>query len=201
MRQANTVSPTGGMVISGLGAGLNELIALAGTSEMVPVRKRAGYVGAIVFTILPFCPSPLWAQLITRDAGWRFNGALVGGWNFVGLILVLFFYKDPARTHRPAKEVLSEVDWVGGFFSTAGVTLFMMGLQWGAREVRNLSKTTFLCVELKADMPRSTSGPAHTFSFHSCLESPSLSPSSSGRPNSPNSPWCHLRSSPRTSAP
>lgn len=32
-----------GQVISGLGAGLNELIALAGTSEMVPKRKRGAY--------------------------------------------------------------------------------------------------------------------------------------------------------------
>jgi len=124
----------GGMVISGLGAGLNELISLAGTSEMVPVRKRAAYVGVIVATILPFCPSPLWAQLITKDAGWRFNGALVGAWNFVGLIMVLFFYKDPARITRPAREILGEVDWIGGAFSVPGVTLFMMGMQWGARE-------------------------------------------------------------------
>ena len=47
------------MVLSGLGAGLNELIALAGTAELVPVRKRGTYVGLVVFTILPFCPSVL----------------------------------------------------------------------------------------------------------------------------------------------
>lgn len=124
------------MVIAGLGAGLNELIALAGTSELVPVRKRAIYVGGVVFTILPFCPSPLWAQLITKASNWRYNGFLIGGWNIIGLILVLFCYKDPVKTSRPVKEVLREVDYIGGFLSTAGVVLFMMGLQWGAREVR-----------------------------------------------------------------
>lgn len=123
------------MVIAGFGAGLNELIALAGTSEMVPVRKRAGYVGAVVFTILPFCPSPLWAQLITRDSNWRYVGALVGAFNAVGLVLVAVCYKDPVR-HRPAaKEVLKQVDYVGGLLSIGGVTTFMMGLQWGARQV------------------------------------------------------------------
>lgn len=124
----------GGQVISGLGAGLNELIALAGTSEIVPVRKRATYVGIIVFTIIPFAPSPLWAQLITRESNWRYVGALVATWNFIGLLLLAFFYKDPVKHVRPAKEVLREVDFMGGFLSTAGVTLFMMGLQWGARE-------------------------------------------------------------------
>ena len=123
------------MVVSGLGAGLNELIALAGTSELVPVRKRALYVGGVVFTILPFCPSPLWAQLITRESNWRFNGFLIGAWNIVGLILVLLCYKDPAQRFRPAKEILREVDYIGGLLSTGGVVLFMMGMQWGAREV------------------------------------------------------------------
>ncbi|RMZ89171.1 hypothetical protein DV736_g3598, partial [Chaetothyriales sp. CBS 134916] len=124
----------GGMVIAGLGAGLNELIALAGTSELVAVRKRANYVGAVVFTILPFCPSPLWAQLITKESNWRFNGYLIGAWNVIGLILVLLCYKEPIRKQRPAKEIVREVDYVGGFFSTVGIVLFMMGMQWGARE-------------------------------------------------------------------
>jgi hypothetical protein len=123
------------MVIAGLGAGLNELIALAGTSELVPVRKRAVYVGGIVFTILPFCPSPLWAQLITKASNWRYNGYLIGGWNLVGLILVMFCYKEPPKPSRPAREILAEVDYVGGLLSTAGVVLLMMGLQWGSREV------------------------------------------------------------------
>ncbi|KAF7192075.1 Trichothecene efflux pump TRI12 [Pseudocercospora fuligena] len=126
----------GGQVISGLGAGLNELIALAGTSEIVPVRKRGAYVGFIVFTILPFCPSPLWAQLIARMSNWRWVGLLVGLWNFVGLILVLFFYRDPAKTPhtRPAKEIAKEIDYIGGILSTFGITLFMMGMQWGAAQ-------------------------------------------------------------------
>ncbi|KAK3186086.1 hypothetical protein K4F52_005076 [Lecanicillium sp. MT-2017a] len=123
-----------GMVIAGLGAGLNELIALAGTSELVPIRKRATYVGGVVFTILPFCPSPLWAQLITKGSNWRYNGYLVGAWNLVGLLLVVFCYKEPIRTKRPARDILGEVDYLGGFLSTVGVVLLMMGMQWGARE-------------------------------------------------------------------
>lgn len=125
-----------GMVIAGLGAGLNELIALAGTSELVPIRKRATYVGGVVFTILPFCPSPLWAQLITKASNWRYNGYLVGAWNLVGLLLVVFCYKEPIRMKRPARDILGEVDYLGGFLSTVGVVLLMMGMQWGAREVR-----------------------------------------------------------------
>ena len=127
----------GGQVISGLGAGLNELIALAGTAELVPTRKRGSYVGAVVFTILPFCPSVLWAQLIAKASVWRYVGALIAAWNAVGLILLIVGYKDPVRLTpvRPKKEILREVDWIGGFLSTAGVTMFMAGMQWGASQV------------------------------------------------------------------
>lgn len=116
---------------------MNELIALSGTSELVPIRKRSSYVGAVVFTILPFCPSPLWAQLIAKASNWRYVGILVGIWNFIGLILVVFLYKDPAARYgqkRPAKDVLKEVDYVGGVLSIFGITCFMMGLQWGASQ-------------------------------------------------------------------
>lgn len=124
------------MVLSGLGAGINELIALAGTAELVPVKKRGLYVGMVVFTILPFCPSVLWAQLIAEATNWRYVGILVCVWNFLGLVLVVFTYKDPAR-HRviDKKKVLREIDYVGGILSTIGVVLFMMGLQWGAEQV------------------------------------------------------------------
>jgi MFS family permease len=124
-------------VFSGIGAGLNELIALAGTGEVVPVKDRGKYVGLVVFTILPFCPSVLYAQLIAQSSSWRYNGVLVGVWNFVGLLLVIFAYKDPSRLTEEytARHVLRQVDYIGGILSTVGVTCFMMGLQWGASQV------------------------------------------------------------------
>lgn len=63
----------GGMVFSGIGAGINELTALAVTSELAPTSQRGKYVAILVFTIVPFCPSVLWAQLIASQSssGWR----------------------------------------------------------------------------------------------------------------------------------
>jgi MFS family permease len=57
-----------GMAIAGAGAGIAELTALAVTSELAPTRKRGKYVSILVFTIIPFCPSVLWAQLIASHA-------------------------------------------------------------------------------------------------------------------------------------
>jgi len=39
------------MIISGGGAGINELTALAVTSELAPTAKRGKYVAILIFTI------------------------------------------------------------------------------------------------------------------------------------------------------
>ena len=128
-----------GSVISGFGAGLNELVALSGTAELVPARLRGIYVAGLVFTILPFVAATLYAQLIAAAVSWRYVGIMVAGWNLIGLILVAAVYKPPPRVNSQGfsrSEILRRVDYVGGLLSTGGVMCFMMGMQWGATQVR-----------------------------------------------------------------
>jgi hypothetical protein len=111
----------------------------------------------------------MWAQLITRASNWRYVGILVGVWNFIGLILVAFLYKDPAAKYarkRPAKDVLREVDYIGGLLSIFGITCFMMGMQWGAAQVRtyhfpSLSLSSLTCCDSVHLGLRSRSRPIH----------------------------------------
>lgn len=63
-----------GMSIAGVGAGINELTALAVTSEIAPTRKRGLYNAGIVLTIFPYCPSQLWGQLVAAHSTWRYIG-------------------------------------------------------------------------------------------------------------------------------
>ncbi|KAI9737876.1 MAG: hypothetical protein M1834_009246 [Cirrosporium novae-zelandiae] len=110
-----------GMSLAGIGAGINELTALAATSELAPTRKRGKYVAVLIFTILPFCPSVLWAQLIASNSTWRHCGTLCGVWaaprvNSQGLTRM---------------EVIKQIDFVGGFLSISGMIVFLAGLQWG----------------------------------------------------------------------
>ena len=121
-----------GMVFAGVGAGINELTALAATSEMAPTSQRGKYVAVLVFTIVPFCPSVLWAQLIAHYSTWRYIGLLCGVWAMIGFVLVLFFYFPPPRVNSQGlsrKETISQIDFLGGFLSIAGMLLFMMGMQ------------------------------------------------------------------------
>ncbi|KAF3769471.1 putative MFS drug efflux pump [Cryphonectria parasitica EP155] len=124
----------GGQVLAGIGAGINELTALAAASEMAPVSKRGKYVGVLVFTITPFCLSALYAQLIAAYSSWRYVGLLCALWNLVGLVMTALFYFPPPRTNPNGlsrREILGQIDFVGGFLSVSGLILFMAGMQWG----------------------------------------------------------------------
>ena len=131
----------GGMTLAGVGAGINELTALAATSELAPTRKRGKYVAVLIFTIVPFCPSVLWGQLIASKAGWRYCGALCGAWAAVGLIMTVVFYFPPPRVNSKGltrKDIIQQIDFTGGFLSISGMILFMAGMQWGGYQVSQL---------------------------------------------------------------
>lgn len=57
-----------GMTIVGAGAGIAELTALAVTAELAPTAKRGKYVAVLIFTIVPFVPSGIYAQLIACES-------------------------------------------------------------------------------------------------------------------------------------
>ncbi|KAE9379954.1 MFS multidrug transporter-like protein [Stipitochalara longipes BDJ] len=123
-----------GMALAGAGAGVNELTALAATSELAPTAKRGKYVAVLIFTILPFCPSVLWGQLIAYHSSWRYVGLLCGAWAFIGLVMTAIFYFPPPRVNSTGltnREIISRIDFVGGFLSIVGMILFIAGLLWG----------------------------------------------------------------------
>ena len=127
------------MTLAGIGAGVNELTALAATSELAPTAKRGKYVAILVFTIIPFCPSVMWGQLIAYHAGWRWCGLLCGIWAFIGFVLTLIFYFPPPRVNSlglSKREIIGQIDFIGGLLSISGMILFMAGMQWGGYQVR-----------------------------------------------------------------
>jgi hypothetical protein len=126
------------MAFAGIGAGINELTALAVTSELAPTRKRGQYVAVLVFTIVPFCPSVLWAQLIAFHSNWRYVGLFCGLWAFIGLVMTTIFYFPPPRINSSGlsrREIIQRIDFVGGFLSISGMILFLAGLLWGGYQV------------------------------------------------------------------
>jgi hypothetical protein len=156
------------MTIAGGGAGINELTALAATAELAPTRKRGKYVSVLVFTIIPFSPSVLWGQLIASHAGWRSCGALCGAWAGVGLLMTAFFYFPPPRVNSRGltrREVINEIDFVGGFLSISGMLLFMAGLQWGGYQVKGASREAHQNATTDSQL-LSINGRPHTLLHH-----------------------------------
>ena len=136
----------GGMAISGVGAGLAELIGTAGVAELAPVESRGKYIGIIYTMILPFAASSgyglsIWlslsdslAQIYSASSTWRYgawiNIILNGGTFF----MLLLFYWPPPRVNSlnlSKMEVLARIDYIGGLLSIGGFALFLLGLQWG----------------------------------------------------------------------
>lgn len=172
------------MTLAGIGAGINELTALAATSELAPTSKRGKYVAVLVFTIIPFCPSVLWGQLIASHAGWRWCGLLCGLWASVGFFLTLFFYFPPPRVNSMGltkREIISQIDFVGGLLSISGMILFMAGMQWGGYQVSEVTIANKLLLIFY-----SINGPKHTSSLLLFLVRFFLSCSDSGKSTVPN---------------
>ena len=177
------------MAIAGIGAGINELTALAVASELAPTRKRGTYVAFLIFTILPFCPSVLWAQLIAANAGWRYCGLLCGVWAAVGLLMTIFFYFPPPRVNSQGlsrMDVIKQIDFVGGFLSISGMLLFMASLQWGGYQVSYFENHGKRVASSKTES--SIPGRPPTFLSRCSWASSYLSPLVFGKQNSPNSP-------------
>lgn len=126
------------MALAGIGAGINELTAIAVTAELAPTVKRGKYVAVLVLTVLPFCPSVLWAQLIAYHSNWRYIGLFCGLWAFIGLAMTAVFYFPPPRVNSiglSRREIIEQIDFMGGFLSIAGMILFVGGLVWGGHQV------------------------------------------------------------------
>ncbi|KJX97028.1 MFS drug efflux pump like protein [Zymoseptoria brevis] len=120
--------------IGGIGAGMCELVALAGVAEITPTRWRGVTLSLVTFSIVPFMPQLLYTVLIVRSSTWRYCFLLTGLWNFVGLVGLFFCYRPPPRKlieGQTAWSVIKGIDWLGTFLSIGGITLFLVGLQAG----------------------------------------------------------------------
>ncbi|KAI1612526.1 putative major facilitator superfamily transporter [Exophiala viscosa] len=123
-----------GMALGGGGAGICELTALAGISDIVPVRHRGIALGLMTGVIIPFTPYVMYSQLLGTYHTWRWGQWICLIWNgitFIGLVTTYFPKAHPRMEGFNKKMILARIDYVGAFLSITGITLFLVALQAG----------------------------------------------------------------------
>lgn len=123
-----------GMAIAGAGAGICELTALAGLSDIVPVKHRGFALALMIACILPFTPYVIYGQLISSRASWRWGIWMCLFYNVVvllGLAVTYFPKGHPRMEGVTKKKVVARIDYIGALLSIVGLTIFLVALQAG----------------------------------------------------------------------
>ena len=136
------------MTISGIAIGIQLLTAVAAVTELVPTYKRGITIGYVVMGFLPFAPASLYGQLLVKHS-WRYVGLVIGVLALIALVILAIFYKPPPRANAiglSKRQCLQRMDFVGAFFGIGGVTVFLVGLNWGGQEYAWSSAHVIACL-------------------------------------------------------
>jgi MFS family permease len=123
-----------GMTLAGAGAAVCELTALAGMSDIVPVRQRGIAIALMSCWIIPFAPYLLYAQLLSTYYTWRWGLWITLIWNalaFIGVSTTYFPKSHPRMEGFTKRKILAQIDYIGAVLSITGITIFIVALQAG----------------------------------------------------------------------
>ncbi|KAK1771568.1 fungal trichothecene efflux pump [Phialemonium atrogriseum] len=121
--------------------GLGETVQLSfnvAIGELVPNKYRPMVLSFIFLTNAPIATfGPIMSRKLISNPnlGWRWcyyiNIICVG----LAIILLFFFYHPPTfdllHERKTKRQLLKQLDYIGIFLWTAGLTLFLMGVSWG----------------------------------------------------------------------
>ncbi|CAK7222847.1 hypothetical protein SCUCBS95973_004975 [Sporothrix curviconia] len=131
----NAAGYIAGQVLTGIGIAAQELMAITAIVEIVPTRYRGYYIAIIVTSFLPFSPGSLYGTLIA-ETSWRYCACMIAIWNLITVVLIACFYHPPPRTNGAGlswHQKLRQIDFVGGFFMSGGIVMFLVGFNWGGQ--------------------------------------------------------------------
>ncbi|KAK7408820.1 hypothetical protein QQX98_009006 [Neonectria punicea] len=131
------------LIIGSAVYGLGETVQLSfnvAIGELVPNKYRPMVLSFVFLTNAPIATfGPVIARKFIENPslGWRWcfyiNIIDVG----LAIILLFFFYHPPTfdllHERKTKRQMLKELDYLGIFLWTAGLTLFLMGVSWGGK--------------------------------------------------------------------
>ncbi|KFZ03435.1 hypothetical protein V502_10950 [Pseudogymnoascus sp. VKM F-4520 (FW-2644)] len=129
-----------GQVLNGIGLTLG-FLSTPLLAEMVPKRWRGPILsGGTLLAGLVGIGGQLSQAAFMKYAigglhkGWRIGFYIGAVWFFLALVMTAIFYHPGPRPNPEGKSVpalLLKIDWLGVFLGTAGLLLFLLGLQYG----------------------------------------------------------------------
>jgi len=116
---------------AGLYGGGMTMIAYA-----IPLKQRSIYMACLssMFGIASIV-GPILGGVFTDKLSWRWCFWINLPFGVVGLIIIIFFFKTPARdfSHVPFGKKIKNMDLPGAFFLITGITCLLLALQWGGK--------------------------------------------------------------------
>ncbi|PGH19675.1 hypothetical protein AJ80_03830 [Polytolypa hystricis UAMH7299] len=120
-----------GLAISGFGAGNCQMAAFA-LPELLPNKWR--HIGVVIADIAVFVAvvvAPVTARYGWELGSWWWNFAAVAIFQFISFLGLYFLYFPPAHPYGlPPRQLIGEIDYMGGLLFIAGCLPILMGIVW-----------------------------------------------------------------------
>lgn len=123
------------MAVGGFGTG-TALVLYPGLSEILPNRYRSVGLAWTEFNLVPMSIfGSLAGHALAQNATWRWIFIIGGITAVISLVGTAVFYFPPPHPHAVAHisrgQLLKELDYVGFFLYTVGLTILLVGLYQG----------------------------------------------------------------------
>lgn len=145
----------GGQVLNGIGLTLGYL-AIPLSAEIVPKYQRPAVQSAMGITAgIAYMVGPVVSGAFIKhnvggvNDGWRANYYLGAGFYFITFLALLFFYHPAARPNPDGLSLWARfvlIDWLGILLLTAGLTIFLVGLESGGNPTPWVSGRVLACM-------------------------------------------------------
>ncbi|KAI0324265.1 iron permease [Cubamyces sp. BRFM 1775] len=123
----------GGRTVQGLGSGVILALTEIILADLVPLKERGAYQGAIglIWSVASII-GPLVGGAFAQRQDWTWRGLFYLNLPLTGISIVLCILFLNLKTPRaPLSERLSKIDWVGNILIIGSTTSALLGLTWG----------------------------------------------------------------------
>jgi MFS family permease len=145
----NSVILIVGRAVAGIGAAGLFSGSMTIVGYAAPLKSRAIYLAAIASMFgISSIVGPILGGIFTEKLSWRWCFWINLPFGFLGILIVLFFFKNPVRGHvqKSLWQKFMDMDPVGATFLIGAIVCLLLALQWGGLEKPWINSTVWGCL-------------------------------------------------------